>query len=152
MRFNDGLIGTVLILFGTAVLLYTRGFPTLEEGYPGPALFPNVLAVLFLIAGLVLLFQGVRSKAPLIKIDRQALGGRALLNILSVLAAVVVYIFLSETVGFLILSCGLLFLLMTWLRATVFWSVVMACGVTLGIYLLFAKFLLVPLPWGLWGW
>ena len=152
MRFNDGLIGTVLMLFGTAVLLYTRGFPTLEEGYPGPALFPNVLASLFLIAGLVLLFRGIRSKAALIKIDRQALGGRALLNILSVLAAVVVYIFLSEPVGFLILSFGLLFLLMTWFRAPALWSVVMACSVTLGIYLLFAKFLLVPLPWGLWGW
>ena len=152
MRFNDGLIGIVLILFGAAVLFFTQGFPTLEEGYPGPALFPNVLAALFLIAGLVLLFQGVRSKAALIKIDRQALGGRALLNILSVLAAVVVYIFLSELVGFLILSFGLLLLLMTWFRASAFWSVVMACSVTLGIYLLFAKFLLVPLPWGLWGW
>jgi putative tricarboxylic transport membrane protein len=152
MRFNDGLIGIVLILFGAAVLLYTRGFPTLEEGYPGPALFPNVLAVLFLIAGLVLLIQGARSKAALIKIDRKALGGRALLNILSVLPAVVVYIFLSEPLGLLILSFGLLFLLMTWFRATALWSMVMACSVTLGIYLLFSKFLLVPLPWGLWGW
>jgi putative tricarboxylic transport membrane protein len=152
MRFNDGLIGIVLILCGAAVLLYTRGFPTLEEGYPGPALFPNVLAVLFLIAGLVLLIQGARSKAALIKIDRKALGGRALLNILSVLAAVVVYIFLSEPLGFLILSFGLLFLLMTWFRASALWSMVMACSVTLGIYLLFSKFLLVPLPWGLWGW
>jgi hypothetical protein len=25
-------------------------------------------------------------------------------------------------------------------------------GVTLVIYFLFAKVLLVPLPWGLWGW
>jgi hypothetical protein len=41
---------------------------------------------------------------------------------------------------------------MTWFRATALWSMVMACSVTLGIYLLFAKFLLVPLPWGLWGW
>jgi putative tricarboxylic transport membrane protein len=152
MRFNDGAIGIVLILFGAAVLFYTQGFPNLEEGYPGPALFPGVLAVLFLIAGLVLLIQGFRSKAALIKIDREALGGRALLNILSVHGAVVVYIFLSEPLGFLILSFGLLFLLMTWFRASALWSMVMACSVTLGIYLLFAKFLLVPLPWGLWGW
>jgi hypothetical protein len=31
-------------------------------------------------------------------------------------------------------------------------SIAMTVGVTLIIYLLFAKVLLVPLPWGLWGW
>jgi len=41
---------------------------------------------------------------------------------------------------------------MKWLRVSTRWSLVMACGVTLAIYLLFAKMLLVPLPWGLWGW
>ena len=42
--------------------------------------------------------------------------------------------------------------MMKWLKATYLRGLVMAGGVTLGIYLLFAKVLLVPLPWGLWGW
>jgi putative tricarboxylic transport membrane protein len=84
--------------------------------------------------------------------DRQVFGGRLLVNILSVLAVILFYIFLSDTLGFLALSFILLFLMMKWLRATSLWGLVMAGGVTLGIYLLFAKVLLVPLPWGLWGW
>jgi hypothetical protein len=31
-------------------------------------------------------------------------------------------------------------------------SLAMSIIVTLSIYILFAKVLLVPLPWGLWGW
>jgi len=41
---------------------------------------------------------------------------------------------------------------MKWLKVKTLSSIVMSFGVTLVIYLLFAKVLLVPLPWGLWGW
>jgi len=63
MRVSNTAIGVGLIVFAIAVLLYTRTFPTLEKGYPGPSLFPNVLAVLFIIAGITLVAQGVRSGA-----------------------------------------------------------------------------------------
>ncbi|MGE5254944.1 MAG: tripartite tricarboxylate transporter TctB family protein, partial [Planctomycetaceae bacterium] len=59
---------------------------------------------------------------------------------------------LSNFLGFLITSFLLLFFLMKRLRVTLFKCLVMSGGVTLGIYLLFAKVLMVPLPWGLWGW
>ena len=41
---------------------------------------------------------------------------------------------------------------MKWLKVRTSLSLAMSVGVTLAIYLLFAKVLLVPLPWGLWGW
>jgi putative tricarboxylic transport membrane protein len=152
MRLNDAVIGLTLIIFGGAVLFHTRGFPELEEGYPGPSLFPNVLAILFMITGIVLVLQGIRSRKPLAAVERHLLGGKGLANILAVLAAIVMYIFFSESLGFLAISFLLLFLLMKWLRAATFLCLCMACGVTLGIYVLFAKLLLVPLPWGLFGW
>jgi hypothetical protein len=43
-------------------------------------------------------------------------------------------------------------ILMKWLKVKMIPSLVMSLAVTLAIYLLFAKILLVPLPWGLWGW
>jgi hypothetical protein len=43
-------------------------------------------------------------------------------------------------------------ILMKWLKVKTFHSLLMSIAVTLVIYLLFAKVLLVPLPWGLWGW
>jgi putative tricarboxylic transport membrane protein len=152
MRVSDTAIGLVLIVFSISVLLHTRTFPSLEEGYPGPALFPNVLAVLLIIAGLTLTAQGVRRGEKLLKLDVGELTGSGLVNILLVLGAVLFYIFLSDFLGFQITSFVLLFGLMKWLRVSTLRGLVMACGVTLGIYLLFAKMLLVPLPWGLWGW
>lgn len=152
MRVSNTAIGAGLIVFAIAVLLYTRTFPTLERGYPGPSLFPNVLAVLFIIAGITLVAQGVRSGERIIKFDTSGITRSGLINILLVLGGIVFYIYLSDFLGFQITSFILLFGLMKWLRVSTHWSLVMACGITLAIYLLFAKMLLVPLPWGLWGW
>ena len=152
MRVSNTAIGVGLIVFAIAVLLYTRTFPTLEKGYPGPSLFPNVLAVLFIIAGIILVAQGVRSGDRIIKFDTRGITRSGFINILLVLGGIVFYIYLSDFLGFQITSFILLFGLMKWLRVSTHWSLVMACGITLAIYLLFAKILLVPLPWGLWGW
>ena len=67
-------------------------------------------------------------------------------------AAIVCYIFLAETIGFLIFSFAVLLILMKWLKVKTLQSVMMSLIVTFVIYILFAKVLLVPLPWGLWGW
>jgi putative tricarboxylic transport membrane protein len=152
MRVSNTAIGLGLIIFAIAVLFYTRTFPTLEKGYPGPSLFPNVLAVLFIISGISLVVQGVRSGEKVLKLDTTGITGSGLINILLALGAIIFYIFLSEFLGFQITSFILLFGLMKWLRVSTRWSLVMACGVTLAIYALFAKILLVALPWGLWGW
>jgi hypothetical protein len=152
MRVSNTAIGIGLIIFAVAVLFYTRTFPTLEKGYPGPSLFPNVLAVLFIISGITLVVQGIRSGERILRFETSGITGRGLINILLALGAIFFYIFLSDFLGFQITSFILLFGLMKWLRVSTPWSLVMACGVTLAIYVLFAKILLVALPWGLWGW
>lgn len=152
MRFSDKAIGLVLVLFGMSVLTYTRTFPSLDTGHPGPGFFPNVLAGLLMIAGIGLIVQGARRGERLLKFDVTGITGSGLINILIVFGAVLFYIYLSDFLGFQITSFILLFGLLKWLRVVTAWSLAMACGVTLGIYVLFAKMLLVPLPWGLWGW
>ncbi len=152
MRVSNTAIGIGLIVFAIAVLFYTRTFPTLEKGYPGPSLFPNVLAVLFIISGITLVVQGLRSGERILRFETSGITGSGLINILLALGAIIFYIFLSDFLGFQITSFILLFGLMKWLRVSTPWSLVMACGVTLAIYVLFAKILLVALPWGLWGW
>jgi putative tricarboxylic transport membrane protein len=152
MRVSNTAIGIGLIVFAIAVLFYTRTFPTLEKGYPGPSLFPNVLAVLFIISGITLVVQGLRSGERILRFETSGITRSGLINILLALGAIIFYIFLSDFLGFQITSFILLFGLMKWLRVSTPWSLVMACGVTLAIYVLFAKILLVALPWGLWGW
>lgn len=152
MRVSNTAIGLFLIVFAAAVLWHVQSFPSLDNGYPGPALFPSVLAVLFIFCGVVLTVQGVRQREKLLKFDTGTLTVSGLLNIVFVLGAIVCYIFLAETIGFLIFSFVVLVVLMKWLKVKTLSSIAMAVGVTLVIYLLFAKVLLVPLPWGLWGW
>ena len=152
MRVSNTAIGLFLIVFAAAVLWHVQSFPSLDNGYPGPALFPSVLAVLFILCGVVLIIQGVRQREKLLKFDTGTLTLSGLLNIVFVLGTIVCYIFLAETIGFLIFSLAVLVVLMKWLKVKTLSSIAMALGVTLVIYLLFAKVLLVPLPWGLWGW
>ncbi len=152
MRVSNTAIGLFLIVFAAAVLWHVQSFPSLDNGYPGPALFPSVLAVLFILCGVGLIVQGVRQREKLLKFDTGTLTVSGLLNIVFVLGAIVCYIFLAETIGFLIFSFAVLMVLMKWLKVKTLSSIAMAVVVTLVIYLLFAKVLLVPLPWGLWGW
>ncbi|MEX1328103.1 MAG: tripartite tricarboxylate transporter TctB family protein [Desulfobacterales bacterium] len=152
MRVSNTAIGLVLILFAAVVLWHVQSFPSLDNGYPGPALFPSVLAVLFIFCGIGLIIQGVRQREKLLKFDIGTLTLSGLLNILVVLGTIVCYIFLAQYAGFLIFSFLVLFVLMKWLKVKPLASILMSGGVTLVIYLLFAKVLLVPLPWGLWGW
>jgi hypothetical protein len=59
MRVSNTAIGSMAIVFGIWVIWYAKGFPKLEKGYPGPSLFPIVLAGLFICAGIYLVFQDV---------------------------------------------------------------------------------------------
>lgn len=152
MRVSNTAIGLFLIIFSVAVLWHVQSFPSLENGYPGPSLFPSVLGVLFIVCGIGLIIQGVKKREKLLMFDTASLTLPGLLNILIVLGAIVCYILLAEYVGFLIFSFAVLLILMKWLKVKTVSSVLMAVGVTVAIYILFAKILLVPLPWGLWGW
>lgn len=152
MRVSNTVIGLGTIIFGIWVILYARNFPKLEQGYPGPSLFPMVLAVLFIFAGIILIVQDIRSGAKKLKFDISDLSRVHLVNIALILGAILFYIFVSDFLGFQFTSVIILVVMMKRLRVSTAWSVIMACGVTFSIYILFAKILLVPLPWGLWGW
>jgi putative tricarboxylic transport membrane protein len=152
MRTSNTAIGVVLIIFACAVLIHVQGFPKLGNGYPGPALFPEVLAVLFIFCGIGLIIQGVRQREKILKFDMGNISLTGWLNIIFVLGTVLCYIFLTEYIGFLIFSFVILVILMKWLKVKMLPSLAMSIVVTLSIYILFAKILLVPLPWGLWGW
>ena len=152
MRTSDTAIGLFLIIFAGVVLVHVQSLPELDNGYPGPALFPSVLAVLFILCGIGLIIQGIRKREKVLKFDTGAVSRAGWINIAFVLSAILCYIFFSDFVGFLIFSFVILVILMKWLKVRTSLSLLMSVGVTLAIYLLFAKILLVPLPWGLWGW
>ena len=51
MRINDAVIGAVLVLFALAMMWHTRTFPAMPGQDYGPALFPVLIGIGFLITG-----------------------------------------------------------------------------------------------------
>ncbi len=55
MKRNDIIYGLIFIALGIFIFTQTVSYPSLEKGHPGPGLFPNLLAILFIIFGGVLI-------------------------------------------------------------------------------------------------
>lgn len=148
MRVNDAVIGLCMILLGIVVFIHVQSFPTQGDGHAGPSLFPSVLGILFVVAGFVLVRQGIRSKAPLFtrlpELDAHGIG-----NIALTLGAIVFYILVSEKLGFLLTSFTVMIVMMLMLKARFATALPVAIGTTLCIYAIFNKMLLVPLPRGI---
>ncbi|MCI0527306.1 MAG: tripartite tricarboxylate transporter TctB family protein, partial [Nitrospira sp.] len=171
---NNILIGLGTMILGGVILFLIWGFPELDDGYPGPALFPGILAGLFIVFGMVLLAQsiwvnllldrsrkhtGENPRFPLSQagdtdqpVQNKLYSFKGILNVACVLAAILLYIFFVETLGFLITGFFLLALLMIKLGVPSWKSGMISLLSTVGIYMLFAKLLKVPLPWGLLSW
>ncbi|HWP46218.1 MAG TPA: tripartite tricarboxylate transporter TctB family protein [Candidatus Limnocylindrales bacterium] len=162
---NNILIGIGTILWGGVVFFLIRDFPRLDDGHPGPALFPGILAGLFIAFGAFLLIQSLRARSrsgtdPLASSQdkgkdlplQRTYSPQGFLNALCVVAAIAFYIFFVEILGFLITGFLLLTLLMIKLKVPIWKSSIVSLLSTVGVYILFAKILRVPLPWGLLGW
>jgi putative tricarboxylic transport membrane protein len=151
MRFNDAIFGVLLIVFAIAEIAYTRTFPTLHGQAYGPDLFPILIGVGLLITGGVLTVRGftLRAAAPLVEIGAWAADRRNVVNFALVLLALLFYIAASDWLGFILTAFIIMLVLLKSFGSGMATAVVIAALTTLGIHTLFARVLLVPLPWGL---
>ena len=150
MKRNDIIAGIIFIVLGIFIFTQTIRYPApLEKGHPGPGLFPNILALLFIGFGLALVLKARKLTSAGVEITP---GPRKISNSLFVLAIVAFYIVVVNFLGFLVTSAVLLFLLMKKLRVTILKSAIASIVITLFVNLMFSKILRVPLPWGILGW
>ncbi len=149
MKKNDFIGGCLFIALGLFIFTQTSTYPSLEKGHPGPDLFPNILAILFIGFGLALILKA-RRLPP--KTERPSSTPKRITNAFFVVGIIASYMILANRVGFLITSAILLFILMKKLGVTLFKSAMTSVLITLFINLLFSKILRVPLPYGILGW
>jgi putative tricarboxylic transport membrane protein len=152
MKKNDIVFGSIFIALGIFIFTQTFFYPSLEKGHPGPGLFPNLLAILFIIFGGVLIYK---ARKPLKLEDTKPeipSGPKKVSNAFFVLGIIIVFVAIFNSIGFLIASTVLTFLLMKKLGATLFRSAIASVVITLFINLMFSKILRVPLPPGIFGW
>lgn len=149
MKKNDFIGGCLFIALGLFIFTQTSTYPSLEKGHPGPDLFPNILAILFIGFGLALILKA-RRLPP--KTEMPSSTPKRITNAFFVVGIIAAYVILVNRVGFLITSAILLFILMKKLGVTLFKSAITSVFITLFINLLFSKILRVPLPYGILGW
>lgn len=148
MKVNDAVAGLLLIAFAAAMMAYAATFPKAAPDKPGPALFPMVLGGLFVLCGLMLVARGLRSGQAWVVVHRWLREPARWLNALGAVLVVLVYQWAVAVVGFIPLVTLLLFLMMKQLGARTPVALATAAAFAVLVHTLFAKMLLVPLPWG----
>ncbi len=148
LRRRDALSGLVLLALALVAWLAAGDLPFGRLHRPGPGFLPRSLAVLIAALALLLVARGARGEpVPAAWPDRA--GGR---RIGLMLAALLAYAVLLEPAGYLLATGGLFLVLLRWVSGQS-WAVA-GLGTVLaaaGSYLLFARWLMVSLPSGLWA-
>ena len=153
MKLSDAVVGAGFVMAGAAIVAATASYPLLDEGHPGPALFPRIVGVLMAGFGAVLSVYGIRGRDTSdVVVWRQLHRNTGFVNALFVLAGVLAFIVLVEWAGFLLITTLVLAVLMWRLRVRLVGAVPIAALFAVLMYTLFAKLLRVPLPLGLVWW
>jgi putative tricarboxylic transport membrane protein len=152
VRLNDAVIGVVLVLFALAVIGYARTFPAMPGQNYGPALFPTLIGIGLALAGAILIVGGVarRRTDPWVGGGDWLRSGPQLISFLAVVGGLLLYILISEWLGFILTALPLLFGWLVLFRGgKPLSSLAIALAVTLVVDYAFSHLLLVPLPLGL---
>lgn len=149
MKLNDALLGVVVMIFGGAIILGVQGMPRIPHVPYTASFFPSIVGTGLLGCGLVLIVSGLaRREGGWVQLGEWARSPAHIGNMLLVLAAVVFYILVAETLGFLLTAMVILFVLIWRLWGHPGCALLIAVAGTLATQLFFGKVLLVPLPWG----
>ncbi len=145
-RVSDVVFGAAFALAGILIWVETRGFPTLRDGHPGPALFPGLVSIALAICGAALLVGGLRQPRRLaaeyrsLSVPIAPLSRVALVVVLGLL-----YPLLHAQIGFVPTSAALIFGVAVVLRANLLVAAVTTAASTAIIYYAFTRALGVPL-------
>lgn len=151
MRFNDSVFGLILIAFAIAEIAYSRTFPRLHGQDYGPDLFPIIIGAGLILFGGILIARGWAQRAtqPMMVVGDWAQDRSNVVNVMILIGCIVFYIVFSTWLGFIPSALLIQVMLLVRLGSSLVTSLIIAAISTMVIHTLFAKFLLVPLPWGL---
>jgi putative tricarboxylic transport membrane protein len=150
VRVNDAVSGAALVLFALAMIWYTRTFPEMPGQNYGPALFPVLIGIGLLLTGAILIARGVVLRTePLFSGGAWLRSGPHRINFLAIVGGLLLYILISDRLGFIPTALLLLFgWLLLFRGGRPISSLAIALALTLAVDYLFSELLLVPLPLG----
>jgi putative tricarboxylic transport membrane protein len=151
MKVNDAVLGAVLVLFAAAMIWHTRTFPAMPGQDYGPALFPVLIGIAMIIAGAALIAGGIarRRTEPWFGGADWLRSRRHILNFMAIAGGLLLYILISDRLGFVLTGGPLLFVWLVLLRGgRPLSALAISIAVTLAVDYAFTRLLLVPLPLG----
>ena len=150
MKLRDAVFGLLLLALGAAVIATVSSYPTIAAQRVGPALFPGLIALGLVIAGLILIVSGWRRRAtvPWLRFEPWVRSPRHVAGVVGVIGSVIFYIVASEKLGFFLTSLLILTVCFRLFGVALGRSVLIATIATFVIHFAFYKLLRVPLPWG----
>jgi putative tricarboxylic transport membrane protein len=142
----SGIVGT---LIGGYVLITCRSYPEDFVMKIGPAFFPEILAGGLILFSVLLMVQALLGKS-IGDVERISIRQKGAQRVLIALAVMIVYCAVLKPVGFIIATIPFIMIFMFLLgnRKTVQYVWVPA-AITLAVYLVFEKVLVLSLPAGL---
>lgn len=165
-------IGLLSVLLGIATMVYSLTLPSLGAGRPGPGLFPGIVGAALVLFGLTLaaqaVLQGRKAKrtgpslgtpatdasaalaaTEQVSDEEEITPRRAVINVAAVLLAIVGFILLAEPLGFLLTMFLLSSVIMVLLKSKPVTALVTSAVLSVLMWGVFEKLLLVQLPDGL---
>ena len=153
MRINDAILGLFTMAISIIIIIVARTFPALPGVPYGPGVFPIIIAGCMMLGGIILVVKGIRHlpETGWIRLDPWAKTLRSYITLCLIFAALLFYILFSDRLGFIITCVSILLPMLLWTRGYkhILSSLIISVSFSLIIYLVFVKFMRVPLPGGL---
>jgi putative tricarboxylic transport membrane protein len=146
----DVLSGITLLCLALFAWVGASDLPIGTLHQPGAGFLPKHLALLMLVLAALLFVRGCLTRAGSVAglwSDRASLA-----RVGGMLAALIGYVLVVETAGYLLTTAALFFVMLHWIGRQG-WVVTLTVAVLAsgGSYLLFARWLMVSLPGGAWA-
>lgn len=157
MKFPDAINAAIVIALGVFLIVVSRNFQDVRGIEYGPGLFPTLVGVALILAGLALVlgrfFASSEKQAPLpdasiAELAHDSSPHHGVFSLLLQIAAVIFYILAANDLGFLITMAIILFGLLWWFDRRMLRALVIAIVASLALHTFFYQLMSVPLPWG----
>jgi putative tricarboxylic transport membrane protein len=151
MRFNDAVIGALLLAFAIATFAYARTLPAIPGQDYGAGVFPMLIATGLGSCGVLLIASGIRQWHGAVTWSDWARSHHAWAKLVAVFGLILAYILAAQAIGFVPMSVLLLVVFFVLMRVRWWVALPVALCATLLIQQTFSSLLRVPLPLGLLG-
>ncbi|HET8727435.1 MAG TPA: tripartite tricarboxylate transporter TctB family protein [Alphaproteobacteria bacterium] len=155
MKLNDTVTGGAFAALGVALIAISWSMEPLDHIPYGPGLFPTIVGSGMVLFGSILILSSFGTHSSHSAADRaedaqEATPRRAssAVPLAAFVAAPLLYVVAAPTLGFLIVMPLVIGGLIGILRGRWLSSVAIGVVVTVILQILFQRFMLVPLPWG----